>query len=167
MYPFWSLHFHPNRWVSQIRVPLAACCKLPGSYNKLLMVLYVVEHKTQHLLIHVPSTRIVAFWHIYNTPQRFRKVIFVIVTQCFVKQQHLWNIAIQPEVGCCNVWANTRCLGCSPLGEKIIVKQDYSLTHWGRVTQICVSKLTIIGSDNGLLLGRLENGGHFVSASMC
>ena len=25
---------------------------------------------------------------------------------------------------------------------------DY-LTHWGRVTHICVSKLTIIGSDNG------------------
>ena len=26
----------------------------------------------------------------------------------------------------------------------------YYLTHWGRVTHICVSKLTIIGSDNGL-----------------
>ena len=25
-----------------------------------------------------------------------------------------------------------------------------ALTHWGRVTYICVSKLTIIGSDNGL-----------------
>ena len=25
-----------------------------------------------------------------------------------------------------------------------------SLTHWGRVTHICVSKLTLIGSDNGL-----------------
>ena len=25
------------------------------------------------------------------------------------------------------------------------------LTHWGRVMHICVSKLTIIGSDNGLL----------------
>ena len=25
-----------------------------------------------------------------------------------------------------------------------------SLTHWGRVTHVCVSKLTIIGSDNGL-----------------
>ena len=25
------------------------------------------------------------------------------------------------------------------------------LTHWGRVTHICVSKLTIIGSDNGML----------------
>ena len=24
------------------------------------------------------------------------------------------------------------------------------LTHWGRVTHICVSKLTSIGSDNGL-----------------
>ena len=24
------------------------------------------------------------------------------------------------------------------------------LNHWGRVTHICVSKLTIIGSDNGL-----------------
>ena len=24
------------------------------------------------------------------------------------------------------------------------------LTHWGQVTHICVSKLTIIGSDNGL-----------------
>ena len=27
------------------------------------------------------------------------------------------------------------------------------LTHWGRVMLICVSKLTIIGSDNGLLPG--------------
>ena len=25
-----------------------------------------------------------------------------------------------------------------------------SLTHWGRVTHLCVNKLTIIGSDNGL-----------------
>ena len=76
------------------------------------------------------------------------------------------------------------------------------LTHWGRLTHICVSKLTIIGSDNGLSPGRhqaiiwtnagillisvksqqkcihfhsrkciwkcrLENSGHFVSASMC
>ena len=82
------------------------------------------------------------------------------------------------------------------------------LTHWDWGTHICVSKLTIIGSDNGLLPSRrqaimwtnygmlsigpwgtnlseifieiqtfslrkciwkccLENGGHFVSASMC
>ena len=29
-------------------------------------------------------------------------------------------------------------------------------THWGRVTHICVSKLTIIGSDNGLSPGRRQ-----------
>ena len=41
------------------------------------------------------------------------------------------------------------------------------LTHWGRVTHICVSKLTIIGSDNGLSPGRRQtiiwiNGGILV-----
>ena len=30
------------------------------------------------------------------------------------------------------------------------------LTHWGRVTHICVSKITIIGSDNGLSPGRSQ-----------
>ena len=30
------------------------------------------------------------------------------------------------------------------------------LTHWGRVTHICVSKLTIICSDNGLSPGRRQ-----------
>ena len=29
-------------------------------------------------------------------------------------------------------------------------------THWGRVTHICVCKLTIIGSDNGLSTGRRQ-----------
>ena len=31
---------------------------------------------------------------------------------------------------------------------------DLSLTHGGRVTHVCVGKLTIIGSDNGLSPGR-------------
>ena len=30
------------------------------------------------------------------------------------------------------------------------------LTHWGRVTHICISKLTIIGSDNGLSPSRRQ-----------
>ena len=32
----------------------------------------------------------------------------------------------------------------------------YLLTHWGRVTYICVGNLTIIGSDNGLSPGRRQ-----------
>ena len=34
--------------------------------------------------------------------------------------------------------------------------QRLSLTHWGRVTHICVSKSTIIGPDNGLSPGRRQ-----------
>ena len=33
---------------------------------------------------------------------------------------------------------------------------EFPLTHWGRVTEICVSKPTIIGSDNGLSPGRRQ-----------
>ena len=36
-----------------------------------------------------------------------------------------------------------------------VVKMMF-LTHWGRVTHICVGKLTIIGSDNGLLPERRQ-----------
>ena len=38
-------------------------------------------------------------------------------------------------------------------GTKIL---ECWLTHWGRATHICVSKLTIIGSDNGLSPGRRQ-----------
>ena len=38
------------------------------------------------------------------------------------------------------------CGSCNPFA--MCCKHD--LTHWGRATHICVSKLTIIGSDNGL-----------------
>ena len=33
---------------------------------------------------------------------------------------------------------------------------DKPLIHWGRVTHLCVGKLTIIGSDNGLSPGRRQ-----------
>ena len=37
-----------------------------------------------------------------------------------------------------------------------IVLTKVALTHWGRVTHICISKLSIIGSDNGLSPGRCK-----------
>ena len=41
-----------------------------------------------------------------------------------------------------------------PNNENLMADFSYfllkELTHWGRVTHICVGKLTIIGSDNGL-----------------
>ena len=38
----------------------------------------------------------------------------------------------------------------------MIVSSYVSISHWGRVMHICVSKLTIIGSDNGLSPGRRQ-----------
>ena len=39
---------------------------------------------------------------------------------------------------------------------RIFSKSRVDITHWGRVTHICVSKLTIIVPDNGLSPGRRQ-----------
>ena len=48
--------------------------------------------------------------------------------------------------------------GLSPVWCQVIIwiSADLSLTHWGRVTHICVDNLTIIGPDNGLSPGRRQ-----------
>ena len=38
----------------------------------------------------------------------------------------------------------------------ILLWTPTALTHWGRVTHICIGNLTIIGSDNGLSPGRRQ-----------
>ena len=42
--------------------------------------------------------------------------------------------------------------GDNPFSEMMITQftDAYKLTHWGRVTHICIGNLTNIGSDNGL-----------------
>ena len=42
----------------------------------------------------------------------------------------------------------------SSFGERFIVSSKLHLTHWGWVTHICISRITNIGSDNGLSPGR-------------
>ena len=68
------------------------------------------------------------------------------------KEKVLWIVGTSPK--CLQrTWRQTfvtrdqRCLVHS--GQK-------DLTQWDRVTHICVSKLTIIGSDNGLSPGRRQ-----------
>ena len=48
-----------------------------------------------------------------------------------------------------------RFITVSRLGT-MVTAISFQLTHWGRATHICVGKLTIIGSDNGLLPGRRQ-----------
>ena len=53
----------------------------------------------------------------------------------------------------CFLWNFTKWWFTKVAGSKL--RQSHNcLTHWGRVTHICISKLTIIGSDNGLAPGR-------------
>ena len=42
------------------------------------------------------------------------------------------------------------------MNDNIDISDDNDLTHWGRVTHICVRKLATIGSDNGLSPGRRQ-----------
>ena len=68
-------------------------------------------------------------------------------------------IAINARVHC---WYLSLCLAQQTIRELTAVIQSVTTachvnkawtttsTHWGRVTHICASKLTIIGSDNGL-----------------
>ena len=46
--------------------------------------------------------------------------------------------------------------GSLPSALLMLNTSVFTLTHWGRVTQICVGKLTNIGSDNGLSPGRRQ-----------
>ena len=99
---------------------------------------------------------------------------------------HQWNLKKN------NHWFMAKCVISSHIIPVVYVFQCiyFNLNHWGRMTHICVNKLTIISSDNGLLIGtlgtifseivngnsnilckkctwkyRLRNGVHF--ASMC
>ena len=60
----------------------------------------------------------------------------------FIIQHQSWK-ASTSQTSCCSilVW---------------VVVRNTILTHWARVTQICVGNLTIIGSDNSLSPGRLR-----------
>ena len=52
--------------------------------------------------------------------------------------------------------AYTAVSSAKALIKALFMYRGISLTHWGRVTLICVSKLTFIGSDNGLSPGRRQ-----------
>ena len=48
------------------------------------------------------------------------------------------------------------CYSKSACLYQCVMYPEFSLTHWGRVTHICIRKLNIIGSDNGLSPGRRQ-----------
>ena len=73
----------------------------------------------------------------------------------------MWNeiTYLFPNFNGCTIWS----LGMDKLlHAKVYWAYDYlpmlelQLTHWGWVTHVCISKLPILGSDNGLSPGRRQ-----------
>ena len=93
------------------------------------------------------------FFYIYSTIYEISNY-----SGCCVSLRRYWNnisTMIHPPHSPANydVHVMVMCLSlCNPFGDRTThLQMNYSnFTHWGRVTHICVGKLTIIGSDNGL-----------------
>ena len=91
---------------------------------------------------------------------------------------HTFSGALKPCAVCSdlNCFVGTNCSKFGMENDYCSVKNQInvsvtfviiSLTHWGRMTHICVGKLTIIGSDNGLSPGRLMYGTGTCIWDMC
>ena len=84
-------------------------------------------------MLHIP-----ALWYFDISvirPHRFRRLKFAIMPPCFVYHQYLWNIALQPSVGCYNLWADLRCWGYSSLGEKSLLTLLIRCANWVALLQ--------------------------------
>ena len=70
------------------------------------------------------------------------------VLWCHNEKQSLWLL----------LWISLGSNGINPAirGQNNNITRTLLLTHWGRVTHKCVSKLTITGLDNGLSPGRRQ-----------
>ena len=68
----------------------------------------------------------------------------------FIKRNILWSNCLS-----CSFWFGRVVLNHWPLPKPTMLT-NCELTHWGRVTHICVGKSTIIASDNGLSPGRRQ-----------
>ena len=76
---------------------------------------------------------------------------------------HVWYVTIR-IFNITHLWEHYSAKNCHSKRSKSItfliffsfvaIPHEPPLTHWGRVTHICVSKLTNTGSDNGLTVGR-------------
>ena len=120
-------------------------------------------------MLHIP-----ALWYFGTSvtyPPWFRRVKLVVIPPRFIWQQYLWNIVIQPTVGCYNSWANLR--SCYPLGEKLLWNRsiDYCpvvfffflILGWGR----CLCGLMWMGVGGGMGWGWGKGGGGCFAWSEC
>ena len=88
-------------------------------------------------------------------------VLVIILLPMYAVRYCLYSVGNKITTNC-RLWdilkehiSRVACFTSAGTGATIFVPVG-DLTHWGQVTHICVSKLTIIGSDNGLSPGRRQ-----------
>ena len=143
--------------------------------NKPKVVLLINRHNIEDGLIHALNTR--AKWWPLSTP--FGNipatlyfnigvgVNYVLLKRCLYtisinarrksrkKLMTLWHANVSASLVLCK-GIQQLIPHKGPKAFRFEVRLNELLTHWGRVTHICVSKLIIIGSDNGLSPGRRQ-----------
>ena len=120
--------------------------------------LHLVKRHTGGLLIMIKSLLI----HVHSTA--ITTWVFVALMVCLTYSFRWCSLhtALQNHIILTPKYYGKLCqyLGCWNTGfwcHHNITSHDIGyLTHWGRAMHICVSKLTIIGSDNGLSPGRRQ-----------
>ena len=97
-----------------------ACREPAGSYDNATRTAICFEHKTQYLLIRAPYTRIVVFWHISTIPPMISQSQISCDTPTFYIAAIFVKYCYTTGSCCYNSWANLRCSGGYPLGEKLL-----------------------------------------------
>ena len=100
------------------------------------------------------------FWNFYLLKFLWKyKYLIAFYIDCLVQD---CSLALSYRYHFCNLNGTGNC-NVSLLGTRTFLLHSINtmkaenLTHWGRVMHICIGKLTIIGSDNGLLPGRHQS----------
>ena len=122
-------------------------------------ILYEIPHETLDMKIYYKISYEISYEvkHHLQTSYEISSQIFMrkltpdivantVTLSCMIKR-HWGNYSLHIEV-----WVGLYNGYCRSNGSLVGIL----LTHWGRVTHICVSKLTIIGSDYGLLPDRCQ-----------
>ena len=141
--------------------PITACREPAGSYNRLSYVVYVTGYylilwwsltimpygATRPKWVNwVWSLLALALIKIFKIRCDDPPIVFLIFFLCGALK---WNVS----------WINFLAHSEQVKGYTLDNSKQTSqvcITHWGRVTHICVGKPTTIGSDNGLSPGRRQ-----------
>ena len=113
--------------------------KIPGSFTLLAMVLSESS---------VPVKKCTYIWQ-ESIAITYTISNIAVSLSCMYVQNHVWT-----AIDC--VYAKEIVLAVFSKTRMCALHMSWRTPHWGRVTHICVSKLTIIGSDNGLSPGRRQ-----------